>query len=169
MLLKARSAGGLRRIPGTAPRPRRPFAGGIGAAPSPGGVDAHPWRSAPPRPVPERAGAPAGVPLSPLIRGRSPGGGASPAGSPERWGADYQLARRAPRWVPEWAEAAEIQSLSCLPRLFRGVGVNGGAENTHPLERLTALLSLVASYTMGATGCSSQRTTPGLPPRAMGR
>nr|XP_060480509.1 cytosolic acyl coenzyme A thioester hydrolase isoform X1 [Panthera onca] len=97
MRLKARSAGGLRRIPGTAPRPRRPFAGGLGAAPSPGGVDAHPWRSAPPRPVPERAGAPAGVPLSPLIRGRSPGGGASPAGSPERWGADYQLARRAPR------------------------------------------------------------------------
>lgn len=82
MRLKARSAGGLRRIPGTAPRPRRPFAGGIGAAPSPGGVDAHPWRSAPPRPVPERAGAPAGVPLRPLIRGPAPGGGAPPAGSP---------------------------------------------------------------------------------------
>lgn len=44
------------------------------------GVGAQPHH-VPPRPLPERPGAPAQVPVSPLIRGRYPGGGSKPTGS----------------------------------------------------------------------------------------
>lgn len=84
--LRCHRAGSLPRAPRrppahpwAAPRSRRPFAQGSGAAPFPGRGRSGTLRPAQlARRVPEHAGAPPQVPLRPLIRGRYPGGGAKP-------------------------------------------------------------------------------------------